>query len=114
MSQETSPGGWDFSRPLPGPVRVCASYIGGFIIGWVFRSVIHMVLALAGAVLLLVGLGKFAGCNTTPAETEVKTSSALVQHEATVARNYLKALLPSASAGALGTFLHAHELQSFA
>ena len=32
-----SDGSWDFTRTVPGYVRVCASYIGGFFIGWTFR-----------------------------------------------------------------------------
>jgi uncharacterized membrane protein (Fun14 family) len=105
MRPETQTHGWDFSRPVPAPVRIGASYIGGFLIGWAFRRVLHVILALAGAALLIVGAGKFAGCNTVPTETKVKQTSALVQHEATIARDYLKTVLPTASAGAVGTFL---------
>ncbi len=61
--------------------------------------------AIGTAVLLLVGLGKYAGWNTSPAETDVKERALWVQHEATAAKDYLKGFLPSASAGAVGAFL---------
>jgi len=70
--QEASSGGWDFTRPVPGFVQVCASYIGGFFIGWAFRRFLRLALALGTLALLLVGLGKYAGWITSPAETKVK------------------------------------------
>ena len=103
--QPASVGSWDFARPVPGYVRVCASYIGGFFIGWAFRRFLRLALALAALAVLLAGLGKYAGCNIAPAETEVKERAAWVQHEAADARDYLKGLLPSTSAGAVGAFL---------
>lgn len=103
--QAASGGGWDFTRPVPGYVRVCASYIGGFFIGWAFRRFLRLALALVTLAVLVVGLGKYAGWNTSPAETKVKERAAWVQHEATAATDYLKGLLPSTSAGAVGAFL---------
>ena len=103
--QAASGGSWDFTRPVPGYVRVCASYIGGFFIGWAFRRFLRLALALVTLAVLVVGLGKYAGWNTSPAETKVKERAAWVQHEATAARDYLKGLLPSTSAGAVGAFL---------
>jgi uncharacterized membrane protein (Fun14 family) len=100
-----SKSGWDFTRPVPGYVQVCASYIGGFFIGWAFRRFIRLALALAALAVLLVGLGKYAGWNTAPAETKVKESATWVQHEAAAGREYFQHLLPSASAGAVGAFL---------
>jgi uncharacterized membrane protein (Fun14 family) len=103
--QAASGGSWDFTRPVPGYVRVCASYIGGYFIGWAFRRFIRLVLALAALAVLLVSLGKYAGWNTAPAETKVKERATWVQYEATAARDYLRGLLPSTSAGAVGAFL---------
>jgi len=103
--QAASGGSWDFTRPVPGYARVCASYIGGFFIGWVFRRFLRLALALVTLAVLLVGLGKYAGWNTSSAETEVKERASWVRHEATVATDYLKGLLPSTSAGAVGAFL---------
>jgi uncharacterized membrane protein (Fun14 family) len=103
--QAASGGSWDFSRPVPGYVRVCASYIGGFFIGWAFRRFLRLALALVALAVLLIGVGKYAGWNTSPAETEVKKRATWVRHEATAATDYLKGLLPSTTAGAVGAFL---------
>jgi uncharacterized membrane protein (Fun14 family) len=100
-----SGGGWDLTRPFPGYVRICASYIGGFFIGWVFRRFIRLALSLAALAVLLVGVGKYAGWNVAPAETRVKESATRVQHAAAAAKDHLKGLLPSTSAGAVGAFL---------
>jgi hypothetical protein len=65
--QAASGSSWDFTRPVPGYVRVCASYIGGFFIGWVFRRFIHVALALVALAVLLAGLGKtWAGTPPRP------------------------------------------------
>jgi uncharacterized membrane protein (Fun14 family) len=103
--QAASSGSWDFTRPVPGYVRICASYIGGFFIGWAFRRFIRLALALVALVVLLVGLGKYVGWNTSSAENEVKAKASWVRHEATAATDYLRGLLPSTSAGAVGAFL---------
>jgi uncharacterized membrane protein (Fun14 family) len=103
--QAASGSVWDFTRPVPGYVRICASYIVGFFIGWAFRRFIRLALALLVLAGLLVGLGKYAGWNTSSAETKVKESATWVQREAAAAREYLKGLLPSASAAAVGAFL---------
>jgi uncharacterized membrane protein (Fun14 family) len=105
VNSQAQPQGWDFSQPLPLAVRLSASYIGGFFIGWLFRRFIALSFAVAGLALLLVGFGKFAGCNTVETEKQVKTNSVTIQHEAKEARDYLKSLLPSASVGAFGAFL---------
>jgi uncharacterized membrane protein (Fun14 family) len=103
--QAASSGSWDFSRPVPGYVRVSASYIGGFFIGWVFRRFIRVALALVALAVLVVGLGKYVGWNSSSAETQVKERAAWVRHEATTAADYLEGLLPSTTAGAVGAFL---------
>jgi len=98
-------GGWDFARPVPGYVKVCASYMSGFFIGWAFRRFLGVALTLGALAVVLVGLGKYAGWNVSPAETEVKERTTWVKHEATAAKDYLEGLLPSTSAGAVGAFL---------
>jgi uncharacterized membrane protein (Fun14 family) len=94
----------NWSKPVPGYVRICVSYVGGFFIGWVFRRFLKV--AVAGAVLIvaLLALGRHVGCDTTRAQEQVKRSSAWVQHEMTETRDYLKGLLPSAAAGGTGVF----------
>ena len=86
-------------------MRICASYIGGFFIGWVFRRFVLVALSLAALAILVVGICKYAGCNVAPAETGVKERATWVQHEAAAAKDYLKGLLPSTAAGAVGVFL---------
>ncbi len=103
--EASSGGGWDFTRPVPGYVRVCASYVGGFFIGWAFRRFLRLALTLGALAVLLVGLGKYAGWHTASIETEVKERTTWVQQEASVAKDYLKGLLPSSTAGAVGAFL---------
>jgi uncharacterized membrane protein (Fun14 family) len=102
---EKSTHSWDFSRPLPITVKAGASYVGGFLIGWTFRRFIRIAVVLTAAIISLIGFGKYAGCDTAPTQAKVKETSTMVQHEATVARDYLKKLLPTASAAAVGTFL---------
>ena len=103
-SPGTSSAQSNWSKPVPGYVRVCVSYVGGFFIGWVFRRFLKT--AVAGAVLIiaLLALGRHFGCDTTRAQEEVKQSSAWVHREATETRDYLKGLLPSAAAGGTGVF----------
>jgi uncharacterized membrane protein (Fun14 family) len=89
---------------VPGYVRICVSYVGGFFIGWAFRRFLKV--AVAGAVLIiaLLALGRHVGWDTTRAQEQVKRRSAWLQHEATETRDYLKGLLPSAAAGGTGAF----------
>jgi uncharacterized membrane protein (Fun14 family) len=105
-ADQPAPGsGWDFTRPVPGYVRFSASYIGGFVVGWALRHFLRLALGLVALAALLVGLGKCAGCNSAPAETRVRDSAAWVRHEADAATDYVKGLLPSTAAGAVGVFL---------
>ena len=103
--QAASGGSWDFSRPVPGYARVCASYIGGFFIGWAVRRFLRLALSVVILALLLVGVARYAGCDAAPAQSRVKEKASWARHEAVVARDYLKGFLPSGTAGAVGVFL---------
>jgi uncharacterized membrane protein (Fun14 family) len=94
----------NWSKPVPGYVRVCVSYVGGFLIGWAFRRFIKV--AVAGTVLIisLLALGRHVGCDTTRAQEKVKRGNAWVQREATETEDYLKGRLPSGVAGGTGIF----------
>ncbi|HEV2435484.1 MAG TPA: hypothetical protein VG077_05745 [Verrucomicrobiae bacterium] len=98
-------GHWNWSKPFPFYVPMGVSYAAGFCIGWVFRRLIRIILAFTALVITLLALGKFAGCDVTPAQERVKHTSNWVQQEATTAKDYLQHLLPSVGAGGVGTFL---------
>ena len=97
-----APSNW--SKPVPGYVRVCVSYVGGFLLGWAFRRFIK--LAVAGTVLIitLLALGRYGGCDTTRAQEQVKRGGAWVRQEAAETRDFLQGRLPSAAAGGTGFF----------
>jgi len=95
----------DWSKPFPFYVPMGASYVAGFCIGWFFRKLIRMIVVVTALVVALLVLGKFAGCNVTPAQERVKQTGEWAQHEATTVEDYLMKLLPSAGAGGAGAFL---------
>jgi uncharacterized membrane protein (Fun14 family) len=90
---------------VPGYVRLCASYIGGFFIGWAMRRFLRLAFSVVILALLLVGVARYAGCNTAPAQTRVMDKASRARHEAAIARDYLTGFLPSGTAGAVGVFL---------
>jgi uncharacterized membrane protein (Fun14 family) len=94
----------NWSKPVPGYVRVCVSYIGGFLLGWAFRRFIKLAVAGTALIIALLALGRFVGCDTTQTQEQVKRGGAWVQREAAQTRDYLKGRLPSAAAGATGIF----------
>jgi len=96
--------GVDFTRPLPGYVRVCASYIGGFLIGWTFRRFVKITALALAAIVAVLALAKFAGCDSTALQERVKRDAAAVRQEAARDRDYLRGLLPSTTGAALGIF----------
>lgn len=97
-------GDWDFHRPVPGYVRVSVSYIGGFMIGWVLRRAIKVAVALAAVAITVVGIGKYAGWDTTRAQATVKERAVWAEQQAAATKDYLTGLMPSASAGGVGAF----------
>jgi len=98
-------GQWNWARPFPAYVRLGASYVAGFCIGWFFRKMTRLIMLVVALLLALLAYGKYAGIDTTRAQEEVKRGGQWAQHEATVAENYLKHLLPSAAGGGVGTLL---------
>ena len=95
--------GW--SRPLPFYVPIGASYVAGFCIGWVFRKLIRIIVIVAAFVVALLALGRFAGCDTTRTQEQVKHTGEWAQHAVVATEDYLRHLLPSVGAGGVGTFL---------
>lgn len=96
---------WNWSKPFPFYVPLGASYVAGFYIGWVFRKLFRIILAFTALVIALLAVGKFAGCDVTPAREQVKHTGEWAEHEVAAARDYLRHLLPSVGAGGIGTFL---------
>ena len=96
---------WDWSKPFPVYGRLGASYVAGFCIGWFLRKLKQIVLAIGALIIALLAFGKFAGCDTAHMQEQVKHGGEWAQHETTAAENYLKHLLPSATAGGAGVFL---------
>ena len=96
---------WNWSKPFPFYVRVGASYVAGFCVGWFIRKLTRLILVVGALVIALLAYGKLAGCDTTPAQEQVKRGDEWVQHEATAAEDYFKRLLPSATGGGAGIFL---------
>jgi uncharacterized membrane protein (Fun14 family) len=96
---------WKWSKPFPIHVRMGASYVAGFFLGWLFRRVLRLILVFSALAIALLAYVKLAGCDMTHTEEQVKRSSEWAQHEATAAKDYLKHMLPSATAGGVGIFL---------
>jgi uncharacterized membrane protein (Fun14 family) len=96
---------WDWSKSFPFYVRLAASYVAGFCLGWFFRKLKRLVVVAVALVIALLALGKFAGCDTTQTQERVKRSSEWMQQEVTSAENQVKNMLPSAGAGGIGVCL---------
>ena len=102
-SNETD-SGFDFHRPFPGWVNFCASYVGGFVIGWGFRRFVKITAVAAAAVIGLLALAKYVGLDSAPASESVQHGVAWVNQEAGTAKQFLTRLLPSTIAGGVGIF----------
>ena len=97
-------GGFDFHRPLPAWVDFCASYVGGFFIGWGFRRFLKITAMVAAALVGLLALAKYVGMDGAPAEEHIKHGVTLANHGAESAKQFLTGLLPSTIAGGVGIF----------
>lgn len=96
---------WNWSKPFPHYVRMGASYVAGFCLGWLFRKLTRLILVVSALAIALLGYGKITGCNTTHEREEVKRGGEWAQYEAATAENHLMHLLPSATTGGAGIFL---------
>jgi uncharacterized membrane protein (Fun14 family) len=81
------------------------SYVAGFCVGWFFRKLTRLILVVGALAIALLAYGKLTGCDVTRTQEEVKQGGEWAQHEATTAEDYLKHVLPSATAGGVGIFL---------
>jgi uncharacterized membrane protein (Fun14 family) len=96
---------WNWSKPFPFYVRMGASYVAGFCLGWIFRRVLRLILVISALAVALLVYGKLTGCDITRTQEQMKRGNEWAQHEATAAKAYLKQMLPSATAGGVGIFL---------
>ncbi len=96
---------WSWSKPFPIYVRMGASYVAGFCSGGFIRKLTRLILVVSALVIALLAYGKLAGCDMTHTQEKAKRGGEWMQHEATTAEDYLKHLLPSATAGGAGIFL---------
>ncbi len=104
---QTDPQGvWArFHQPVPGYVRVSASYIGGFILGWAFRSFLKLGVAASCFVVGIVGLGRYAGWDTSTLQTRIEHQAAGLRERAAHTRDSLQGKLPSGMGGGVGALL---------
>ena len=96
---------WNWSKPVPGYVRIGASYAAAYCIGWLFRRLMRLILVASALALALLAYGKFIGWDLTPAREQVKRGREWAQHETAAQRDYLIHLLPSAAGGGAGLFM---------
>lgn len=93
-----------FGQPMPGYVRVCASYVGGFVIGWLFRRFLRAAAVLTALALGGLALAARAGCDTRRTEQQMHAGEAWAEREAGKAHRWLTGLLPSATATGIGAW----------
>ena len=93
------------ASPFPFYGRWSASYVAGYIIGWFFRKLTRLIMVVVALVIALLAYGKLAGCDMARAQEEAKRGGEWAQHETAAVENYLKSILPSATAGGVGTVL---------
>lgn len=109
LSDSTNPAPsvtqWNWSKPFPIYVRLGASYVAAYCLGWLFRRVMKLILVVSVLAIALLAYGKFAGWDMTRTQEQVKQGGEWARHTATTEKDHLKSLLPSATAGAVGMFL---------
>jgi uncharacterized membrane protein (Fun14 family) len=96
---------WNWRKSFPWYVNISGSYVLGFCIGWFFRKLLQLAVVVAALAIALLAFGKYVGWDTSHMQQQVKRGGEWAQHEATAGEDYLKRLLPSATGGAVGTFL---------
>jgi uncharacterized membrane protein (Fun14 family) len=98
---------WLNDMMSPALARCGASYLGGFVIGWVCRRAIKITALAAGAILALIALLKSAGwidLDWSAIERDVSQSLTWLLGEADSLKQLLTGYLPAAGAGTAGAF----------
>mgnify|MGYP002631740252 CR=1 FL=1 len=92
----------------PALLRFGGSYLGGFMIGWIFRRFVKTAVVLAGGALLVIGTLKATGWVTLDwagVEAWVNQTLASLQAGAEGLKQVAMGYLPSAGAGGTGLFV---------
>ena len=95
------------ARP-PATLRIGASYVGGFFLGWAFRRFVKATLLVSATAITLLFMAKKLGwfdVDWNSAETHVQHGLTWIQEEAAALKKFLTGYLPSAGAAAVGVFL---------
>ena len=90
--------------------RLGGSYLGGYLIGWLFQRGVKVMLFVCGLLISGLAMLKLLGwsaLNGSPVEQNLSHSLAWFQAEAEGWRRYLTGYLPSATTAAVGVFLGA-------
>jgi uncharacterized membrane protein (Fun14 family) len=98
---------WLSDMLSPALARGGASYLGGYLIGWVCRRAIKITALAAGAILALIALLKSAGwidLDWSAIERDVSQSLTWLRGEADSLKQLLSGYLPAAGAGTAGAF----------
>jgi uncharacterized membrane protein (Fun14 family) len=87
--------------------RFGAGYLGGFLVGWVWRKSVKLALSLGGTALAAVAMAKYAGVGVGEADwqalqTGVTQGLGWLQQQALTLRDWLSGYLPSGVASVLG------------
>ena len=96
--------GIHFDHPVPWYVRLAVSYIGGFLLGWTFRRFLKLTFLIVVAIVALLSVVKFAGCDASALRAKVEHEAETAKEKAAHERDYLKGLLPSSLAAGVGVF----------
>jgi len=98
---------WIGNMTSPAMAEIGGSYLGGFLIGWIFRRFLKMAAMTAAAVLACIAALKATGwINLDWASMESQISQAMqwLHGEAEGLKNLLTGFLPSAGAAGAGSF----------
>ena len=85
--------------------RFGAAYLGGFLVGWVWRKSIKAALSLGGAALALIATAKqlgIGGADLQALQAEVTESVGWLQQQAGALKEWLSGYMPSGVASVLG------------
>jgi uncharacterized membrane protein (Fun14 family) len=98
---------WIGNLTSPALAKFGGSYLGGFLLGWVFRRFLRMAAMLAAVILICIAALKATGwmnLDWASIETQISQGMRWLQGEAEGLKNLLAGFLPSAGAAGAGAF----------